>query len=112
MESPDSPTRAPATPTDNTDKLDKLDKTASLSNVYRTASLQKIDSSDFPELPEPWWNKYLPNIYSEKRVLNLSAFQMNWAVQMVAGIAILFFGFGEYLRSCLHYGCIADSDSP
>lgn len=98
MESPDSTTRAAATPIDNIDNVDKdgkLDETASPSNVFRTSSLQKVDYDDFPELPEPWWSKFLPNVYSEKRVLNLSAFQMKWAVQMVAGIAILFFGFGE-----------------
>lgn len=91
MESADSNTLAPATPVDN---KDKLEKTASPDNVYKTASLRNVDSTDFPELPEPFWSKYLPNPYSEKRVLNLTPFQMKWAVQLVAGIAILFFGFG------------------
>ncbi|CDR99070.1 hypothetical protein [Sporisorium scitamineum] len=36
---------------------------------------------------------------TEQRVLNLSAFQMNWPVQMVAGIAILFFGFDQGVMS-------------
>ena len=94
MESPDSLTRAPATPTDTVDKTNQLGKETSPSNVYRTDSLA-IKPDDFPELAEPFWSKYLPNIYNEKRVLNLSAFQMKWAVQLVAGIAILFFGFGR-----------------
>lgn len=92
MESPDSPTRAPATPIDN---ADKLSKDASPRDVFKTSSLHEVDSSDFPELPEPFWSKFIPNIYSEKRVLNLTAFQMKWAVQAVAGIAVLFFGFGK-----------------
>lgn len=98
MESPDSLTRAPATPTDNVDKTHKLSKETSPSNVYRTACLT-MKPDDFPELPEPFWSKYLPNIYNEKRVVNLSAFQMKWAVQLVAGIAILFFGFGTLIAS-------------
>lgn len=93
MESPDSLTRAPATPTDN---ADKLSKDASPSHVFKTNSLREIDSSDFPELAEPSWSKYIPSVYNEKRVVNLSAFQMKWAVQVVAGIAVLFFGYGKH----------------
>ncbi|KAJ1017773.1 hypothetical protein NDA16_005091 [Ustilago loliicola] len=100
MDSPDSLTRAPATPTDN---ADKHSKDASPRDVFKTSSLCEVDSSDFPELAEPFWSKFVPNVYSEQRVLNLLAFQMKWAVQVVAGIAVLFFGFGvneskDYLR--------------
>lgn len=93
MDSPDSLTRAPATLIDN---ADKLSKDASPRDVFETSSICGIDSSDFPELPEPSWSKYVPSIYSEKRVLDLSAFQMKWSVQVVAGIAVLFFGFGKW----------------
>ncbi|CCF48660.1 hypothetical protein NDA11_000044 [Ustilago hordei] len=96
MDSPDSLTRAPATLIDN---ADKLSKDASPRDVFETSSICGIDSSDFPELPEPSWSKYVPSIYSEKRVLNLSAFQMKWSVQVVAGIAVLFFGFDQGVMS-------------
>ncbi|EST08802.1 General substrate transporter [Kalmanozyma brasiliensis GHG001] len=96
MESADTHTLVAATPIDN---ADKLKKTPSPNNVYKTNSLQHVDSTDFPELPEPFWSKYLPNPYSEKRVLNLTPFQMKWAVQLVAGIAILFFGFDQGVMS-------------
>lgn len=92
MESPDSFTQAPPTPTDN---ADKTSKEHSARDVYKTTSLQEIDSSSFPELSEPAWSKFLPPVYNERRVISLSAFQMKWAVQVVAGIAVLFFGFGE-----------------
>ncbi len=96
MESPDSFTRAPATPVDNADKDNKL---SSSQDVYRTNSLQEIDSFDFPELLEPFWSKFLPPIYNEKRVIKLSAFQMKWAVQVVAGIAVMFFGYDQGVMS-------------
>lgn len=107
MESPDSLTRGSATPVNNADKLDKV---ASAKNVYETASFHNVDSSHFSELPEPAWSKFLPNPYNEKRVLNLTAFQMKWAVQVVAGIAILFFGFGKWANQVCHTtGCHVES---
>ncbi|GAC94853.1 sugar transporter [Pseudozyma hubeiensis SY62] len=98
MESPDSLTRGPVTPIDT----DKLTKETSPTDVFKTTTLHKIDTSDFPELPEPWWSKYLLNPYNEKRVLNLSAFQMKWAVQIVAGVAILFFGYDQGVMSSVN----------
>lgn len=94
MDSPGSPTRAAATPT-HEPKLSK-DGTPDL---YKTSSLREVDSSDFPELAEPFWSKFIPPIYNEKRVLKLTAFQMTWAVQMVAGIAVMFFGFDQGVMS-------------
>ena len=86
MESPDSTTHAAATPIDS---ADKLSKDAPPRDLFKTASnLHEFDPLEFPELAEPFWSKYVPPIYSEKRVLNLSAFQMKWAVQVVAGIAV------------------------
>lgn len=96
MESPDSLTQAQATPVDNADKLSKQ---SSSTNVVPSTPSKEIHSSDFPELPEPFWSKFIPPIYNEKRVINLSAFQMKWLVQVVAGIAVLFFGFDQGVMS-------------
>lgn len=97
MNSPSSTTHAPETPIDS---ADKLSKDAPPRDLFKTASnLHEFDPLEFPELAEPFWSKYVPPIYSEKRVLNLSAFQMKWAVQVVAGIAVMFFGFDQGVMS-------------
>lgn len=107
ISTPGSPTRAPATPVldpdnEKSSKLSKSDTnvaTGVTGSKYATASLKQLDSADFPPLQEPVWSKFIPGIYAEKRVLKLSAFQMKWAVQVVAGIAVAFFGFDQGVMS-------------
>lgn len=106
VSTPGSPTRAPATPILNPDndkytesKLDDNVAHDGTKTMYGAASLKQVDSGELTPLREPAWSKFIPNIYAEGRVLKLSAFQMKWAVQIVAGIAVAFFGFDQGVMS-------------